>query len=183
MAGFPADPTPEGTLISTLAPPAGAPVTGNLNFNIEVEHLKVHSLWDTWSHGYGEDVYYTDGSDLLMGLPSGTLAFYLYVQPNLKDKFEFLANSGVTTTTLTIDGDAGAHFVGFYSDNPLDALTSVYVRQTTDDSDGFAVGEFGINVSAVPEPSSWLTPLAALLFLGGISLAKTNRQKTAQAHY
>ncbi|MBE7501895.1 MAG: hypothetical protein HS113_16655 [Verrucomicrobiales bacterium] len=74
----------------------------------------------------------------------------LYVQPNLKDDFEFQVVSGVTVTTLTINGDAGASYIGFYSDDPLDPLQFVYVRQTTMDSDGFAAGEFMIN--AIPEP-------------------------------
>jgi hypothetical protein len=43
----------------------------------------------------------------------------------------------------------------------MDPLQFVYVRQTTMNSDGFAVGEFGINV---PEPAS------LGIVLGGVAL-------------
>jgi len=172
MTAFPADPTSEGTMISSLAPPPSAPVTGNLTFSRPVEHDVVGSLWDTWSHGYKGDVYYTDANSLMMNLPDSTLAFYLYVEPNRKYTFEFKADSMATVTTLDIDGNAGARFVGFYTDDPTDPLAWVYVRQTTMDSDGFAVGEFGIN--EVPEPS---TCLAGILVLGVLGFARSMRRK------
>jgi hypothetical protein len=91
------------------------------------------------------------------------------VQPNLKAVFEFKTASGVTLATLDIDGDAGASYVGFYTDDELDPLQFVYVRQTTMDSDGFAVGEFMIN--CIPEPGAY----AWLAGLGLIGFALTRR--------
>lgn len=169
MTAFPADPSPEGTLILQLAPPAAAPVVGNLTFTTEVEHMLAGSVWDTWSHGYTGDVYFNEDHDLLMALPVGTQAFSLYVQPNLKDDFEFEVVSGVTLTALTINGNSGASYIGFYSDDPLDPLQFVYVRQTTMDSDGFAVGEFMIN--AIPEPG----PATLVAGLGLCALAGVRR--------
>lgn len=150
MAAFPTDPSAEGTLVLQLSPPAAAPVVGNLTFTTPVEHFLAGSVWDTWSHGYTGDVYFNEDHDLLMGLPVGTQAFSLYVQPNLKDDFEFHVVSEATVTTLTINGNSGARYIGFFSDDLLDPLQFVYVRQSTMDSDGFAVGEFMIN--AIPEP-------------------------------
>lgn len=164
MQAFPADPTAEGTMTTQLTPPAAAPVTGNLNFTSAVEHMKAGSVWDTWSHGYTGDVYFNADHDLMIfQLPVGTLAFSLYVQPNLKDDFQFGVVSGVTVTLLNINGNGGARYVGFYTDDLLDPLTFAYVQQTTNDSDGFAVGEFMIN--AIPEPGAWAGLTA--LGLGG----------------
>lgn len=171
MGAFPADPTAEGTLITSLSPPPSAPVIGNLEFAGPVEHMKVGSLWDTWSHGYTGDVYFNSDHDLLIvALPADTLAFSLYLQPNLKDTFEFSVVSGVTVATLDIDGDGGARYFGFYTDDPLDPLQFVYVRQTTMDSDGFAVGEFMINV---PEPGAYGL-LAGLGLIGWVAYRKVN---------
>lgn len=168
MTAFPANPSAEGTMILQLTPPAAAPVVGMLSFATEVEHMQAGSVWDTWSHGYTGDVYFNEDHDLLMGLPVGTQAFSLYVQPNLKDDFEFQVVSEATVTTLTINGNKGARYIGFYSDNPLDPLQFVYVRQSSMDSDGFAVGEFMIN--AIPEPG--LATLVTGLGLGALAGAR-----------
>lgn len=153
MGAFPADPSAEGTLTSSLTPPATFTGAGNLLFTTPAEHMTVGSFWDTWSHGYAGSVYFNEDHDLLMALPTDTLAFYLYIQPNLKSSFEFMVDSSGTTATLDIDGAGGARYVGFYTDDAWDPLQFLYVRQTTMDSDGFAVGEFGINV--IPEPGAW----------------------------
>ena len=165
MIGFPADPSAEGTLTTSLIPPVSAPVTGNLVFSSALEHDIVGSMWDMWSHGYTGDVYYLPGDyDLLMTLPTGTMAFYLYVQPNIKATFEFTVDSSAAVTTFDVDGNGGAKYVGFYSDDPSKPLHFVFVDQTTSETD-FAVGEFGINV---PEPGAfaWVTALglAGLVF-------------------
>jgi hypothetical protein len=174
MGGFPVDLTPEGTMINALAPPLLAPVAGNLTFNAAVEHDIIGSYWATWSHGYVGDVYayYGQDSQLLMMLPAGTMAFSLYVEPNIFSTFEFEVDSGAAVATLNIDGYAGAKYVGFYSDDPLQPLQYVYVKQTTLSSDGFAVGEFMINV--VPEPQTW--GLVAGLGLAVLGVARRFRR-------
>ncbi len=154
MVPFAADPTAELTMITSLTPPAGAAVTGNLTFSAAVEHDIVGSMWDTWSHGYTGDVYYNDGYKLNLSLPNGTLAFYLYLQPNLKADFQFdVTTESAVQTSITINGVAGARYIGVYSDDPVDSVTFVFVKNGADDADGFAVGEFGIN--GVPEPTTW----------------------------
>ena len=176
MVSFPADPSPDGTTVFSVTPPASAAVTGNLVFTSGLEHDKVGGAWwDTWSHGYQGDVYQQYGNDALLLLPGGTTAFYLYVEPNLKAPvgFEFKLDSSATTVTLNVQGDSGASYIGFYSDDPTDPLQYVYIRQTTDNSDGFAVGEFGIS-AAVPEPQTW----GLLAGLGLLGFAAYRRAKT-----
>lgn len=170
MAAFMDDPSPEGTLLTELSPPPGFPGSGNLVFDRELEHFKVGSTWDTWSHGYTGSVYYDAYSELEMTLPLGTLAFSLYIEPNLKDLFAFKVASGVEEVTLSINGDAGARYVGFYTDNPAEVLETIWVYQTTEDADGFAVGEFMISAT-VPE-SGWGV---LELLLGACSLAGLGR--------
>jgi len=156
MGAFPADPTAEGTVITQLVPPVAANKTSNLLFASGVEHMLVGPahLWDTWSHGYTGDVYFNADDDLLMwSLPQDTYAFSMYIQPNLKADYEFKVVSDATITTLTINGNGGAKYVGFYTDDMLYPLQYVYILQTTNDSDGFAAGEFMIDV--VPEPGAW----------------------------
>ncbi len=170
MMGF-SDPRAVPGMVTTVAPPATAPVTGNLTFGVPVEHLMIGAfpLWSTWSHGYVGDVYSTEGFELMMTLPANTMAFYLYVEPNLKFDFEFRIDSEATTTTFSIDGLGGAHGVGFYTDDPTDSLSFVYVKNTDMSADGFAVGEFGINSVAVPEAAAFGTVLGTLaLGLGAV---------------
>lgn len=160
MGAFPVDGSAEGSPATTLTPPAAFPGVGDLQFATALTHYRAGMGWDTWSHGYTGDVYATDDHELVMTLPTGTLAFYFYLQPNFKDVFEFEVTSATTSDLLDVDGNGGARYVGIYTDDPLDPLQSVTVRQTTMDSDGFAVGEMAVNV--VPEPSA----IASVVGLG-----------------
>ena len=180
MIPFAPDGSAAGTSVTALAPPAGAPVTGNLTFSTPLEHFKIGNGWDTWSHGYKGDVYSTDQSDLLIDLPQGTRAFYLYIQPNTKFTFEFKAGSSATVALLDIDGNSGARYVGFYTDSPAyESLKWVYVLQNSGESDGFAVGEFGINGTVVPEPSTYLAGLLVLGLVGFEGWRSRRSQKQA----
>jgi hypothetical protein len=137
-------------------PPASSPVTGSLLADAELTHLRIGDGWDTWSHGYSGDVYWLDedlfGNELTLTLPTDTKAFYLYLEPNFFGTYEFVVSSGLAVETLAIDGIGGAQGVGFYTDVPADSLASIVVRRAGGFSDGFAVGEFGINgIKGVPE--------------------------------
>jgi hypothetical protein len=83
MAGF-SDPRAEGVGVWDVEPPGSSPVTGNLTFDLELEHLLIGSGWGTWSHGYTGDVYWFDedsyGKQLNLTLPGETKAFYLYFE-------------------------------------------------------------------------------------------------------
>lgn len=125
----------------------------------------------TWSHGYSGTVYQALGAtDLTLTLPTGALAFYFYIEPNSKGIYDFTVSSDPATKptsfSLSINGDGGAAYVGFYSDNTSDPLVSITV-ETDPAASGFAVGEFGINgVPTVPDTASCLNIIAAIGSLG-----------------
>lgn len=177
MAAFPADLSAEGTATSFLTPPPIFPGWGDLQFSTPVTHSLIGTGWGTWSHGYAGSVYFTGDSDLQLELPDGTLAFYLYLEPNMMATYEFTvessSTSGSMSTTLLIDGAGGAKYVGFYTDDPLSPLQYVDIVQTTATSDGFAVGEFGINTT-VPEPGACVA-FAALGLLGFAAVRRSRR--------
>jgi len=182
MAQF-SDPRPEGSLVTDIAPPATSPVVGNLLFDAELEHLRVGSAWDTWSHPYTGDVYWFDeltyGNSLTMTLPGGTTAFYLYVEPDFFGTFAFGFSAGGGVLEIAIDGEGGAQGVGFYTDDPAVWLDSVIIQKVVTDpndpfadfSNGFGVGEFGINgVPGVPDGGASVLLLG--LALAGLGAAR-----------
>ena len=163
----------------TAAPPptlGGYSMVGlsgeNLAFSstdaILIEPGNVPTDWTTWSHGDSGTVYTAIGaSDLTLTLPTGALAFYLYIEPNSKGTYDFTVTSGSATTPLSINGDGGARYVGFYSDIASDPLVSITVSQADGTASGFAAGEFGINgVPTVPDTASCLNIIAAIGSLG-----------------
>lgn len=149
MNAFGDDPRPTFDLVNSAPAPGG----GTLGFGIDLSHRKLGDGWDTWSHGYAGDVYFTSGAgELTLTLPPGTLAFYLYLQPDAWGAYEFQVSSQLTVSPLfLIEGDSGARYIGLYTTNPGDALTSVLLKNTDGLAGGFAVGEFG---TSVPEPGS-----------------------------
>lgn len=183
MAPFPDDPSPEFTLVNSATPPPESVVTGNLTFNRDVELNQIGGGWDLWSHGYQGQAYYVFSDDypavteLMMTMPGGTLGFYFYLQPNLKQSsFEFRVDSEAVTQTLSISGNGGASFVGFYSDDVMDPISFVFVKQTDGFADGFAVGEFAINElgqPGVPEP--WAYGLISSVGLLGFAALRRAR--------
>lgn len=180
MVGFPSEGRSEFDMVTDVVAPSGF---ANLIFDQELELDFVGSGWDSWSHGYGGAVYQlfeeavSGRTSLMITLPPGTLGFYTYIEPNQKGTYEFTVTSGSTTTTLGINGDGGARYVGFYTDDTLDPLFSVYVDQPDGLALGFAVGEFGIaQGQAVPDTGSCLglmtAALGALGLFGRRSLRK-----------
>ena len=152
MTPFGPDGRPEGALVTSVPSPLG----GNVTFDVELEHFIAGSVWDTWSHGYTGDVYYAAGSQVVLGLPPETVAFYLYAQPNLKAPFLMrVTDQGGNWSEIQVNGDGGAAFFGVYAFGG-DLLTGL-TMSSGPASDGFAIGEFGIAASpspAVPAPGA-----------------------------
>jgi hypothetical protein len=122
---------------------------GTIGFTPALSHDTVPSGgWATWSHGYTGDVYDTaetaDPTQATITLPAGTKAFYLYAEPNVFDNFtvQATAQDGTTSGPVTVQGNSGARYFGFYGTGDA---TIASIAITSNDTSGFAVGEFGIS--------------------------------------
>ncbi|MCP5527327.1 MAG: hypothetical protein H7A47_11070 [Verrucomicrobiales bacterium] len=189
MGGFPPDLNPTGTAVLDVPPPSVAPVTGNLVFSAPATLYVVGTNpgeWDGWSHGYAGDVYHANwtgvGASMFaridLALPANTLAFALYLEPEVKTAtwdFDLTCTSvgsrAGTVTGLSISGGGGARYVGFYTDDPTDPLASIQIATTTEPFLGFGMGEFTINV--IPEPGASAVLTGGLLL--GAALAGRRR--------
>lgn len=146
MQGFPAD----GSALESEVSGVDGP-TGTASFDPALTHLQAGIDWNTWSNGYGGDVYANLSPDAdgrlttTITLPPGTGAFYLYAEPNLYEDFSIAATAlddGTTSGETTVFGDAGARFFGFYA---ACGHTIGAIQVIDDGGDtGLGVGEFGI---------------------------------------
>jgi hypothetical protein len=125
--------------------------TGDIVFNQATTHADIPTCWATWSHGYVLDVYATyvslNPNSLTMTMPPKVGALYLYAEPNVFGVFLITAtgrdgNGHQVTTTIAVDGFAGARYIGFYN-TTFGAVTSITVSAEPA-AGGFAVGEFGV---------------------------------------
>lgn len=116
-------------------------------FTPSLYHLRVPAMWQTWSHGYQGDVYFTgedgEGSVYVL-LPSGTKAFSFYGEPNTFASYtvEAIADDGRSSEPVDIEGRAGARYFGFYA---TDGRTIKSIIVTASDPRGFAIGEFMVS--------------------------------------
>ena len=112
MIAFPDDPRAEFSDVNDVAAPGG----GTVDFDSTLDLRAVPTSWSTWSHGYTGDVYFTNGLlDLTLTLPTGTGAFYLYVEPDPFSPIEFNVCSAATCSgPVIINGTAGATGFGFH---------------------------------------------------------------------
>jgi hypothetical protein len=145
MQPFAADPTAEGTLESEVTGP-----TGPISFDSQLQHDLVGSDWETWSNGYTGDVYENDTAlpdgdfEVTVTLPPGTGAFYAYAEPDEFEDFDMSATAqdGTTSGPLTVYGEAGAQYFGFYATCGHTLQTVTFTDSGGDQA--MAVGEFGI---------------------------------------
>jgi hypothetical protein len=132
MTAFGPDPRPlnDGT-VSGVSDPAGT-----LSFSPPLNHSRVGNGWATWSHGYTGDVYWTNtGSTIMITLPAGTRAFYLYAEPNAFALFNVTATAqdGTTSGPVAVQGNGGAAYFGFYATGTPNIAT---ITVTTTDTTG-----------------------------------------------
>jgi len=154
MRAFGPDPQPLGE-VSGVSDPAGT-----ISFDPRLHHDTVpNGGWNNWSHGYTGDVYDTcfdngfgctavDPSHVRITLPAGTKAFYFYSEANAFNTFtlQATAQDGTTSGPVQVTTPGGAKYFGFYGTG---GATLAHIDVTANDPLGFAVGEFGINPSAV----------------------------------
>ena len=145
MTPFGADARPEFNSVSNVPDPAGT-----IGFNPALTHLVVGSGFNNWSNGYTGSVYWGGSgaghNTATIALPPGTVAFYLYAEPNLFSTATITATaqdgttSGPISVTSSLSG--GAKYFGVYTtgSSPLAKITITM----PDDGFGIVVGEFGI---------------------------------------
>jgi hypothetical protein len=152
MNAFGPDPQPLGD-VSGVSDPAGA-----ISFTPHLHHDQVpNGGWNNWSNNYTGDVYDTcfdngsgctaaDPSQVRIMLPSGTNAFYFYSEANTYNTFtlQATAQDGTTSGPVSVTTPGGAKYFGFYGTG---GATLSYIDVTANDANGFAVGEFGIQVA------------------------------------
>jgi uncharacterized repeat protein (TIGR01451 family) len=91
-----------------------------------------------------------DGTSVTIYLPTGTLAFYFYLEPNDNTpSFTATAQDGTSSGPVPIFWNGDARYFGFYAQGGA-TLVSIQISCTDcGEGGGFAVGEFGINYSPV----------------------------------
>lgn len=125
--------------------------------------------WLTWSNGYQGEVYAAYTTTLNLKLPN-LIAFDFYAEPNVLNSFTIsaIAQSGVVSDVLaqSINGNGGAQYFGFYSDDPLDPIQSIQIS-APEEAKGFAIAQMrGARASAATVPSPALLPGMIVMGLG-----------------
>lgn len=177
MTPFPDDARANFTVVSGVTSPLG----GTLGFTPSLQLRSIGAGWATWSNGYTGDVYYgEDLTSLTLTLPTGTGAFYFYVEPDLFGTFTVTATeSSGTQLTQSVASSSGASYFGFYG-TAGSTLSSITVS-VPEQAGGFAVGEFGIAAAggrAVPDTT---TPLVLVAIAFGALVVMQRRLRFARA--
>lgn len=175
MFPFALDANALGAAVSSLESPTRC--FGTLNFSTPLSHFTIGNGWETWSHGYTGDVYaFIGGTTTTINLPPATRAFYFYTESNNFATYTVnaIANDGTTTGPISINGNSGAKFIGFYTTGSQCLLKSITVTYPPA-AGGFAIGEFGISCMAmIPTVSEWGLIILCLFLLAfaGVSIRK-----------
>jgi PEP-CTERM motif len=101
-------------------------------------------------------------------------AFFTGLQANFGSNFQITVNDGLGTTfNPAINANGGVEFFGFTDTASFTSLTITRLS-----GDYWGLDQFTINVSAVPEPSTW-----AMMILGfaGVGFMAYRRRKSALA--
>lgn len=135
-------------LFSDVSVIPGGPNGATVGISPASNKRSIGNGWATWSHGYTGAVYYNNGANqVTLTLPTGTTAFYFYVESNAFGIFDFTAttNAGSESGAIAVNGNAGANGFAFYSTEG-ESISSITV--TVHETSGFAIGEFGISGGA-----------------------------------
>jgi hypothetical protein len=150
---------------------------GDIEFSPSVNKRQIGNGWKSWSNNYQGEVYFTNAATTLdLKLPN-LAAFDFYAEPDVFAPFKIsaVAQSGITSDLLTqtVNGDAGAKYYGFYSDDPLDPIQSIRITAEPD-SKGFAIGQLrGASTATVPSPA-----LIPGMIAFGFGLWRKSRSRT-----
>lgn len=176
MQPFAPDPSALGAAISSL--PSPAPCGSGLSFSTPGSHRRIGQGWATWSHGYTGDVYQFYGTSTTINLPPGTRSFYFYAESNNFSTYTAtaVANDGTTSGPISINGNSGAKFIGFYATGSKCLLKSITITFPPAAA-GFAIGEFGIScLSMVPTMGEWGLILMGLVLFAIAGVFMTRRK-------
>ena len=174
VAPFPSDGRPEDSLVNNIAAPLLEGVPRTLMVSQDVRVNQIGSGWSTWNPYYAGLVYDTAGSsdpnNVTLTMPADTTAFYCYLAPLAWADVNFTATpAGGAGVAQSINGQGQAAGFAFYAD-PGEYLTTISLHSA--DLDGFAMGQFGMNVNAIPEPSQVAMSLLTLLGAGSLAVRR-----------
>lgn len=138
---------------------------GDVEFGSSANNRQVGNGWLTWSNGYQGKVYYAGADVLTLDIKLPNLAaFDFYAQPDFQQlsTIAAIAKSGEISDLLsqTVNGNAGAKYFGFYSDDPLDPIQSIQIT-AAEDSGGFAIAQMRGATAKVPVAPVPVVPVPA----------------------
>ncbi len=183
MTPFAIDNQAAGNLVTSLASPLG----GSLTFSYALVSNTQVGIGGQWSgsppNSFTGDVYSNQGKgNLTLTLPSNTVAFYLYVEPNSYGRLEAIsvtAQNGTSVTQSVESATTGAQYYGFYATGS-DTITSLTVSEPT--LGDYIVGEFAIATAgptAAPEPATLTLLGMAAVSLSAFGLLRRRKQSVA----
>ncbi len=142
----------------------------DLTFSNALNIRTIGAGWATWSGGYTGQVLFNNATSLTGTFTSPVDAFGFFSEPDPFDTHHFtLTLSDGSSVSGDFTGNAGAGFLGWTGAG----ITGFTLTSDTD----FALGDFFVGTSAVPEPAAWLTLIAGFGLVG----CAMRRRRTATA--